>query len=173
MPFSAQQLITDLDAVLRSPVGQPRSSAYVARKLNVTNKSVERNAECAEMEQLCGVSTEGWVCTGSGVYMLSKGEIAQVSGRTGPLNWGEVLSAELVQDGRSVHVRRHGASLVLHTFDEGGPDGEGFVSEDVAFLSTAPGRGKLHYRVYWGADGSQSDIQGSCRRLARFIGFSE
>jgi hypothetical protein len=186
MPLSAHQLLDDLRAVAAAAPGPSRARPLEVRRLDVQAAPAcpggsSPAAERAAVVALLKTHTDGWICTGSGVYTVIHGQITAVSGPEAP-ELGEVLSAELVQDGAdragaSVHLRRHGAELWVHHLTEREDAGEELIAEELRFASTGPpGADRpLRYRVYWGPDArTAADAPaGSVRRVARFCGFEE
>lgn len=172
MSFDPTRVQRDLAAIFPGP---PFTAVV---QLRVASEAFAAVDEAQQVAELLRTYTDGWVCTGSGIYVIRNGDVSAVTGPPAP-DWGEVLSAELVVaraggHGGSVHLRRHGPRLAAHHFAEG--VGEACLREEVAYLSTESNLGKLRYAVYW-APGSISAAvgpniaSGLVRRAARFVGF--
>ena len=145
----AEMTIRDLDQVLGQTGGEAR---FHSTTIQATAACVDRADEAATVAALLAEAGEGWICTGGGVYRLRVGRALEcVSGDPLPIKAGELLSAELcLRGGGSVHLRRNGAALYVHTLREGEREGgQAALAEDRSFVSTEGASGRLHYRVYW------------------------
>lgn len=152
--------------------------AAVAKSARITS-SFETACLSTSYEDITSVDTvwqridafrpdEGWFCCQSSIYRFTDSKIPRMERDRD----GRLLSGELVQGERSLHIRQHDAGWRLFLFEEAPATSESGAMSPVQqrnlLLAEASDRPTyLHYRVFWRHD----DETGFVPDAARFCGF--